>query len=240
MRAATAMRPFAGAWRRGALIRTIRTIIPTTAAPPTTAIATAAASATPRACVPCSPCGRAISRSSTRAARGCATTRPTPISWTGWRGRASLSTWSPTRTWMPRARRSSLPIGRCSRARIPSTTPCAPTTRTRAISRAGDGSSIWAVTASTGASRPARSCPASSRCAARRRASARGRRGSASITTRSTAPMEACGGATAGLPSSSSAWASRGRDSSRARTIGGSPGPTIRARPGYSPGSTRR
>jgi hypothetical protein len=44
------------------------------------------------------------------------------------------------------------PTESCSRARIPSTTPCAPTTRTRAISRAGGGSSIWAATASTGAS----------------------------------------------------------------------------------------
>jgi N,N-dimethylformamidase len=77
MPAATATRPFASGWRRGAPIRTIRTIIPSTAAPPTTGIATAAASATPRACVPCSPCGRAISPSSTRAARGCATIRPT-------------------------------------------------------------------------------------------------------------------------------------------------------------------
>src|SRR5262249_26017171 len=94
--------------------------------------------------------------------------------------------------------------------------------------------SIWGATVSTGASRRVLRCPACSRCAARRRASGRGRRVSASTITRSTEPTEGSGGATAARPSSSWAWASLRRASSRVRIVGDVSGPTTRARPGFS------
>ena len=157
------------AWRRGAPIRTIRTIIPSTAAPPTTGIATAAASATPRACVPCS---RLRPRYLTFLdARGSGLRHyPADTHLLDWLEAQGIAFDVVTDEDVD-AEGAALLAPYASRAhRLASRVPhrAHATTRTRAISRAAGGSSIWAATASTGASRPARSCPASSRSAAPR------------------------------------------------------------------------
>ena len=212
--AATPMPTTTPASPPGAPTRTTPTRCPSFAHSTYNRHATAAACASPRGCGRSSTCGRASSPSTTRAARACATTPPTPISWPGWTPRTPPSTSSPTRISTTRAPRCWPPIASCSPAAIPATTRRPRSTRCSTSSITADGSPVSAVRASTGASRGRRRCRMSSRCAAPRAASAPGRPSRANTTTCSMAAMAGCGGATGGRRNCWPGSASRHREAS--------------------------